>query len=471
MQNRNSTHSNPAGFGKIPPQACDVEEIILGAIFLEKECWHLVSGILTIDMFYKDAHQKMYAAADDLYNSGAPIDIATITHKLKEKGQLEDVGGPFAITSMTNRVASAANIEYHAHIVKQHWIKREIIRLSANAMQKAFDDSTDSFELMAETQSIIDKVMYQMDGKRMMSVQDLALATKIDIIGRSSRKEQLGMSTGFPDLDHASLGLVKGDLIIVAARPGMGKTAFAVQIAKNVGADRQKIIAVFSLEMKATQLVTRLIAGDTEINSKSMMRGSLEHEEMVKVENSKMNYPNIIIDDTSGINIRQLRSRVMKIKAIHKHIDLIVVDYLQLMSGMGKARAEYREGEISEISRGLKQIAKDFDIPVIALSQLSREVEKRGNKRPQLSDLRESGAIEQDADVVWFLFRPDYYKDTHDTTDSHGNDLSGLCKVIIAKSRNGSLEDVKLRFIDKYVKFENYNEPEKASNQLQMEQF
>ncbi len=461
MKNKNST-----GLNKQPPHATDVEELVLGAMMLEKDCWQIVSGILTTEMFYLDKHQYIHTAISELEKEGSPIDIATVTHKLIKLGTLKEVGGPFAVTQMTNRVASAANIEYHSHLIKQAWIKREMIRLCAEAMQEAFEPTTDCFDSMRKSQSVIDHIMLQMDGKRMRSLADLAFETKQEIISRSGNHEQIGLSTGFVDLDYASLGLMKSDLIVVAARPGMGKTAFAMQIAKKVGEDKTKKVAVFSLEMRDRQLVLRIIAGATEINSMSMMRGTLEYEEQKVVEQLNLDYPNIIIDDTPALTILKLRNRVMKIKALLGGLDLIVVDYIQLMAGEDKFNASNREGEVSEISRGLKQIAKDFDVPVIALSQLSRKVEDRGNKRPQLSDLRESGAIEQDADAVWFLFRPDYYSQTHEVDDKE------LCLVIIAKSRHGSLQDIKLRFIGKYVKFKDYEESKPiTNNQISIEEF
>lgn len=454
--------------GKLPPQNVAVEELVIGGLMIEKEMFPVVTGILREEMFYKDINQKMFKACIDLAGAGHPIDIATVVSQLTKNGDIETVGGPYAVSQMTNRVGSAANIEYHCHLVKQEWIKREMIRMGSEITRLSFDATTDCFDVIKKGQEVIDNIINNLDGNRMASVKDIAMQAKAEVIDRSMNKTLPGLSTGFRDLDMVTMGLMKGNLIIVAARPGMGKTAFAIQVAKNVAMDKSKAVLVFSLEMNAKDLVTRMIAGETEINSQSITRGTLDYEQMKQVEVADLNLANMIIDDTAALIISTLRSRAMKAKAKLGHLDLIVVDYLQLMKGEGN---ENREGEISAISRGLKQISKDFNCPVIALSQLSRETEKRTNKRPQLSDLRESGAIEQDADLVIFLFRPDYYKEHFDMTDAEGNDLSGLCKLIVAKNRHGKLDDVKLNFIAPYTKFSDFVEPIKKVNQLELDQF
>lgn len=450
------------------PHVSDIEVFVLGAIMLERDAFPTVSKILTTKMFYSNSNQMLFTAAQELFDAGHPIDIGTMCAKLKSKEQLEVIGGPFVVSTYTNKVASAANIEYHCFLIKQEWIKREMIHMGTKLIKDSMEDSADCFDILNQGQGVINNIMLSMDGKQVMNLKQLSIPTKTDIIRRSVYDELPGISTGFRELDEVVLGLMKSDLIIIAARPGVGKSSFVMQIAKQVANDKKNIVAVFSLEMTAHQLVMRLIANEVEINSNSVMRGTLNHEEQKLVETLDLNYPNLILDDTPAINIRQLRSRVMKIRAEQGELGLIIIDYLQLMSSL--SHGETRDGQLGEITRGLKQIGKDFNVPVIALSQLSREVEKRKGKRPQLSDLRECGSIENDADSVWFLFRPDYYKEEFETTDSDGKDLTGLCKVIIAKNRHGALKDVKLRFIDKYVKFESLDKPAKVAAQLQIDE-
>ena len=414
---------------KTPPHAIDVEEIVLGALMLEKDSYNEINGILKSEMFYIKNHELIYMAIEALHDEGEPVDIATVCNKMKLSGNLKTIGGPFTITQLTARVASTANIVHHALILKQYWIKREIIRMGSHISEEAFKDTSDSFQLMIDAQSVIDTVSLTLDGKRMRNLSELALEAKQEIIRKANTNELPGLSTGFPELDEVILGIMKSNLIIVAARPGMGKTAFVTQIAKQVASIDDNVIAFFSLEMKDSQLVNRLISGETSINSKLILLSRLSYQEQKAVEVANLNYPNFIIDDQAAINLRQLRNKCMKIRAKKGRIDLIIIDYLQLMSGMGDK--ENREGQVSEISKGLKQLAKDFDVPIMALSQLSRNVEARANKRPILSDLRESGSIEQDADSVWFIFRPDYY-DISERADKE--DLKGVAKIIVAKN-------------------------------------
>lgn len=443
--------------GKLAPSSVDVEELILGALLVESHTYPSMQMTLKPEMFYKDAHQHVYKAIQTLSDKGEAVDIVTVTHELKRMKVLDEVGGPYFLTQLTSRIASAAHINEHVAIVKQQWIKREAIRMAMGIINEAYDDSSDCFEMLIKGQELIDNVSQSLDGKRIRNLKELAWEVKQEVITRASTKELPGLPTGFKDLDEALMGLMKTDLIVLAARPGMGKSAMAMQIAKNVARHILKVkekkgaVAVFSLEMKDKQLVMRMLSEETEINSRAIMFGRLEYQEQKKIELVDLNIPNLVIDDTANINIQQLRSKVIRLRAIHGSVELIVLDYIQLMSGMSDG--ENREGQISSITRGLKQIAKDFDVPIIALSQLSREVEKRANKRPVLSDLRESGAIEQDADAVLFIFRPDYY----DLSDNpKGEDLRGLAKVIIAKHRHSELKDVKMRFTAKYVRFEDY---------------
>lgn len=437
-------------FGKIPPQAVDVEEIILGALLLEKDSYPAINGTLKPEMFYKAAHQYVYSAIQLLHDKGEAVDLATVCNQLKIAQNLEAIGGPYGLTLLTQRVASAANINFHVAIVKQMWIKREMIHMAMTIVDDGYDDGTDCFATLIKGQEFIDHISQSLDGKRIRNLKELAWEVKQEVITRAGSNEIPGLSTGFRDLDETIGGLMKSDLIIIAARAGMGKTSFVAQIALHIAKQPERIVIMFSLEMKDKQIVMRMIANEGKINTKNIFLARLDYEQMKIVENVNLNYENFILDDTAGINIHQLRSRVMKTKAKHGRVDLIVIDYLQLMTPL--TDKETRDEQLGEVTRGLKQIAKDFDVPVIALSQLSREVEKRSNHRPVLSDLRSSGNIEQDADTVWFIFRPDYY----DLSENPNREaLTGLASVIIAKHRNGELKDVKMRFIKEHVRFEN----------------
>ena len=456
---KKSNYKNKFEEGQVQPQARDLEELVLGAIMLEQNAFDNVSAILkTADNFYVDAHQRIYRAMIKLTEDNEPIDMYTVTEKLRSTGELEMVGGAYFIASLTNKVASSANIESHARIVVQKFLKREVISLSSKAIKDAFDDTVDVFDLLDGTEAELFKLTESNMKKSAVDIGTIVLE-EIDAIAQ--RKENAkegetitGVATGFAELDKLTSGWQKSDLIVLAARPGMGKTAFTLALARNAAVDHKKPVAFFSLEMSTNQLVARLIAMETEIESEKLKKGLLlekEWKHLVKNIDSLKEAP-IFIDDTAAIGIFELRAKCRRLKAKHD-IQLIVIDYLQLMTGTstdGKG-AGNREQEISLISRNLKGIAKELNVPIIALSQLSRAVETRGGaKRPMLSDLRESGAIEQDADMVIFLYRPEYYKITQ---DEDGLDCRGIAEVIIAKHRNGSLETIKTRFIGKYAKF------------------
>lgn len=446
----NLTHS----LSKIPPNATDLEEVILGAIMLEKETFQLVNDILTDDCFYMEKHRLVYLAITALHERSEVIDIMTVTIELKRMGHLDSVGGPFFVTELTGRVASAANVQYHAMIVKQEWVKRKIIQIGAGLSRDGYDDTIDALTCLQNAQLELDSITSNLTGKRAYTLSELGQEAKIEIFKRINTPNFLpGEETGFKEVDEITLGLMKSDLIVLAARPGMGKTAFAVQVAKYVARDRKKPVVIFSLEMKDKQLVQRIIAGETGINSMAIQRGRLEYDDQKKIESLDIAFDNLIIDDTAAATLTHISSRAFKVRAMMGELGLIVVDYLQLMSGQSK-KTEHREAEIASISRGLKQIAKEFNCPVLALSQLSRKSEERKNKMPDLSDLRESGAIEQDADSVWFLWRPSYYKIKGDEVENFEEED---CFVIIAKNRHGALARKKIRFVAKYVKFEDYN--------------
>ena len=439
--------------GKLQPQAVDLEEAVLGAMLLEKEALSVIIDILKPESFYKPSNQAVYEAILNLFNNSEPVDILTVTQELRKNGKLEIAGGAYGISQLTTRVASAANAEYHARIVAQKYLQRELIRISTETINKAYEDSTDVFDLLdSATQHVFElldaNVRKQHDK---MSTLITAAIKQIEIASQQT-SGVTGVPSGFTALDRVTSGWQKSDLIILAARPGMGKTAFVLSIARNAAVDFQKPTAVFSLEMSSLQLVNRLISGEAELDQTKIRKGNLENYEWQQLNSriSRLAKAPLYIDDTPALSIFELRAKARRLKENHG-IGLIIIDYLQLMTAGSEAKGN-REQEISFISRSLKALAKELDIPIIALSQLSRNVEQRstGSKRPQLSDLRESGAIEQDADMVMFIYRPEYYGLTE---DEKGQSTKGRAEVIIAKHRNGSLEDVPLRFIGIFAKF------------------
>jgi len=455
----------PAVFeqGRIPPQAVDVEEAVLGALMLEENALAAVVDILRPEAFYKEAHQVIFKSIYDLFVRSQPIDIITVTQDLKSKGQLEVAGGAYYITQLTNRVASAANIEFHSRIISQKFIQRELIRISTDTIRDAFEETTDVFDLLDKAEKELFSVS---DTNIRREYQDMSVLVRdaireIEAI-KNSENNLRGVPSGFTALDRVTSGWQKSDLIVIAARPGMGKTAFVLSIARNVAVDFKRPVAFFSLEMSAIQLVTRLISSETQLPADKLKKGALESYEweQLNVKIGKLVEAPLYIDDTPALSIFELRAKCRRLKA-QKAIELIVVDYIQLMTTGGENKFN-REQEISSISRSLKSLSKELDIPVIALSQLSRAVEKRAGAdgRPILSDLRESGAIEQDADLVMFIYRPEYYKIDH---DEEGNSLKGVAEINIAKHRNGPLADVRLRFIDKYARFVDYDEEAASS--------
>jgi replicative DNA helicase len=440
-------------FGKLPPQATDLEEATLGALMLEKDALTKVIDILTPESFYKDAHKLIFKAIRRLFERSEPIDILTVTNELKKSGELDIVGGPFFITQLTNRVASAANIEYHSRIILQKHIQRELIRISSDTIKDAFEDTSDVFNLLDRTEKNLFEVA---QGNIRRNFQEMSTmvseAYKQIEAARLHGTGITGVQSGFTDLDRITSGWQKSDLIVVAARPGMGKTAFVLSLARNAAIGFDRPVAVFSLEMSSVQLVQRMISSETGIPSDKLRKGSLDNTEWQKLVSmtGKLSNAPIYIDDTPSLSVFDLRSKCRRLKQMHK-IELIVIDYLQLMRAETDNKNGNREQEISMISRSLKAIAKELDVPIIALSQLSRAVEARGGlKRPQLSDLRESGAIEQDADMVTFIYRPEYYNIEF---DEDNNPTKGVAEIIIAKHRNGALDTVKLKFISHLAKF------------------
>ncbi|MEM9327398.1 MAG: replicative DNA helicase [Bacteroidota bacterium] len=440
--------------GKMPPQAVDVEEAVLGALMLERDALSTVIDILKAESFYRDAHKHIYEAIVQLFNNSEPVDIKTVVHQLRKNGTLEVVGGAYYIAELTTKVNSAANIEYHARIIAEQSIKRELIRISGEIQQDAYEDTVDVFKLLDRAEQSLFDVSESHIRKNYDKMSTLLNMAIQEIEERKNREDGLtGVPSGLTALDRVTSGWQASDLVIIAARPGMGKTAFVLSALRNAALDFKHAVAIFSLEMSSVQLVNRLISAEAELESEKIKRGDLQDYEWEQLlhKTSKLSEAPIFIDDTPGLSILELRAKSRRLVAQHG-VKLIIIDYLQLMTGdTSKSAGGNREQEIASISRALKGIAKELNVPVIALSQLSRAVETRGgDKKPQLSDLRESGSIEQDADMVMFLYRPEYYGITQ---GEDGTPLNGTGEVIIAKHRNGRLENVQLKFIGKFTKF------------------
>jgi replicative DNA helicase len=438
--------------GKVPPQAVDLEEAVLGAIMLEKDALTSVIDILKPELFYKEAHQIIFSAIHRLFAKSEPVDILTVTNELKRSGELEIIGGAYYITQLTNRIASSANVEYHVRIITQKYIQRELIHISSEIIKEAFEDTTDVFDLLDKAEQGLFAVSESNLRRNYEDMQSLVREAIREIEAARTQDAHLrGVPSGFTEIDRITAGFQKSDLIILASRPGMGKTALALTIARNVSIDFNKPVAIFSMEMSSIQLVTRLISCETQLPAEKLRRGTLENYEweQLNAKISKLIDSPLFIDDTPALSIFELRAKCRRLKAQH-NIELIIVDYLQLMVGQADGKGN-REQEISHISRSLKALSKELNVPIIALSQLSRAVETRGgSKRPILSDLRESGAIEQDADLVMFIYRAEYYKLDQ---DENGNPTAGMAEISIAKHRNGSLGTITLRFISKFAKF------------------
>lgn len=438
--------------GKLPPQATDVEETVLGAILIDKNAIVDVASILKPDHFYLDTHREIYKAIIGLFANGDKIDMMKVVHALKSAGKLELVGGAYKIAELTSKVSTAGNIESHARILVELGIKRKVIELASTLHHEAYEDTSDAFKMVEQgnlgLQNILDDAISTRAERTMKQIT--FDATK-ELQARQSGKHS-GLDSGYPVLDQILNGFHKTDLIIVGARPGMGKTAFAMQAGKNI-AEGGDPVGIFSLEMSANQLVERLAIGDSEIDSDLVKKGALQPYEFDRYMASmgKLSNLPLYIDDTPFMTIVELRARAMRMKTKYG-VKLIIVDYLQLIKGINEfGQKMSRDQEIGIISRTLKGIAKELDIPVIALAQLSRGVETRGGlKKPGLSDLRESGSIEQDADVVVFLYRPEYYKITE---DENGNSTHGLCELLVEKHRNGSTGQVNVKFVGKFTKF------------------
>ncbi len=443
----------PEAAGSVPPQALELEEAVLGALMLENESITTVQEYLTEDAFYTEEHRLIYRAIDELSNDRKPVDLYTVTERLKSKRELTKVGGAAYLAGLTQRVGSAANVEFHARIVAQKYVQRELIRSAIEIQRRSYDESTDVTDLIGYAESEILKITEGHVKRSVQSASDIlrrAIA-QIEEAGKNDSRYS-GVQSGFAALDNITLGWQASDLIIVAARPSMGKTAFVLSMARNMTVVYDTPVAFFSLEMSAQQLMTRLIVAETGLSGTLIRSGKLSPQQWSMLETSvkPLGMAPLYIDDTPALSIFEFRSKARRLHS-HNGVKLIIIDYLQLMTGGQQNKNGNREQEVAFISRTLKAIAKELDVPIIALSQLSRTTESRGgSKRPQLSDLRESGAIEQDADIVAFIHRPEYYGFTQ-TED--GLPTAGLAEIIIAKHRNGEVTDVRLKFLKDQAQF------------------
>ncbi len=444
---------------KIQPQAIEIERVVLGALMLEKDAYSNISEILRPECFYDKKHELIFESIVDLAVSARPIDMLTVTEQLKKNGTLKAVGDVLYISELTANVASTAHLEYHSKIIAQKYLARELIRFSGVVNKKAFDETLDIEDLMQEAEAKLFEISQRNIKKDAVQINPV-INSAINAIQKAAQKKEglSGLSSGFTDLDRITSGWQKSDLVIIAARPAMGKTALVMSMAKNMAVNFKTPVALFSLEMSNVQLVTRLITNVCELSGDKIKSGRLEAYEWEQLDhkiNELYDAP-IYVDDTPSLSVFELRTKARRLVREHD-VRCIIIDYLQLMNASGMAYGS-REQEVSMISRSLKGLAKELDIPIIALSQLNRGVENRTGsegKRPQLSDLRESGAIEQDADMVCFIHRPEYYGIKE---DSEGRDLTGLAEIIVAKHRNGAVGDLWLTFKSNFVKFENCDE-------------
>lgn len=456
--NRNAENQQAEQGGVLPPQAVEIEEAVLGGMLIESEAATTALELLRPNDFYRRSHQHIFEVMHELYEKQNPLDILTVESELRDKGLLEECGGSGYLSELTRSVSSAANIEYHAQIIAEKAIKRNIISSFTDVIRESYDSASDPYELLDKAE----KTLYELANQNRYSQSNALTDILKDVLEHLENiRGQKGGITGVPsgtDVDNMTAGWQNGDLIIIAARPSMGKTAFVLTVSRNASLfpveEKQVPVAIFSLEMSDQQLIQRLLTMEARVDAQAARTGRLKDDEFKRLIEaaSRLYKAKIFIDDSPGLSVMEMRSKCRRLKNEH-NIGLIVVDYLQLMRGNSNDRNSNREQEIAQISRGLKALAKELSVPVIALSQLSRAVEQRGgNKRPQLSDLRESGSIEQDADVVCFLYRPEYYGIT---TDDEGHSTAGIGEVIIGKQRNGPVGTIRLQFVKEYARFEN----------------
>ena len=451
-------------YAHLQPQALEVERAVLGALMNDRDAYAVVCEILSPDSFYEQRNQLIYSAIRDLSMAEKPVDVLTVTDELERQGNLDKVGGAIYIADLSNKVASSANIEYHARIIAHKFLARQLISFASEIETKAFDGSMDIDDLMQEAEGSLFELSRR-NMKKDYTQIDPVISNAVEVIQKAAANKDglTGVPTGYHKLDNITSGWQASDLVIIAGRPAMGKTSFALSMAKNIAADYKVPMAFFSLEMSNVQLVNRLISNCCEIQGSKILNGQLKPDEWERLDkrlNNLIGSP-LYVDDTPGLSVFELRTKARRLVRDHG-VKIIMIDYLQLMNANGM-RFSSRQEEVSTISRSLKQIAKELDIPILALSQLNRGVESREGlegKRPQLSDLRESGAIEQDADMVLFVHRPEYY---HIYQDENGRDLHGMAQIIIAKHRKGATGDVLLNFRGEFTRFEN---PEDTSSNL-----
>lgn len=452
-------------YAHLQPQALEVERAVLGALMNDRDAYAVVCEILSPESFYEQRNQLIYSAIRDLSIAEKPVDVLTVTDDLERQGSLDKVGGAIYIADLSNKVASSANIEYHARIIAHKFLARQLISFASDIETKAFDGSMDIDDLMQDAEGSLFELSRR-NMKKDYTQIDPVISNAVEVIQKAAANKDglTGVPTGYHKLDNITSGWQASDLVIIAGRPAMGKTSFALSMAKNIAADYKVPMAFFSLEMSNVQLVNRLISNCCEIQGSKILNGQLKPDEWERLDkrlNNLIGSP-LYVDDTPGLSVFELRTKARRLVRDHG-VKIIMIDYLQLMNANGM-RFSSRQEEVSTISRSLKQIAKELDIPILALSQLNRGVESREGlegKRPQLSDLRESGAIEQDADMVLFVHRPEYY---HIYQDENGRDLHGMAQIIIAKHRKGATGDVLLNFRGEFTRFEN---PEDSNTNIE----
>ena len=452
-------------YAHLQPQALEVERAVLGALMNDRDAYAVVCEILSPESFYEQRNQLVYSAIRDLSLAEKPVDVLTVTDELERQGSLDKVGGAIYIADLSNKVASSANIEYHARIIAHKFLARQLISFASDIETKAFDGSMDIDDLMQDAEGSLFELSRR-NMKKDYTQIDPVISNAVEVIQKAAANKDglTGVPTGYHKLDNITSGWQASDLVIIAGRPAMGKTSFALSMAKNIAADYKVPMAFFSLEMSNVQLVNRLISNCCEIQGSKILNGQLKPDEWERLDkrlNNLIGSP-LYVDDTPGLSVFELRTKARRLVRDHG-VKIIMIDYLQLMNANGM-RFSSRQEEVSTISRSLKQIAKELDIPILALSQLNRGVESREGlegKRPQLSDLRESGAIEQDADMVLFVHRPEYY---HIYQDENGRDLHGMAQIIIAKHRKGATGDVLLNFRGEFTRFEN---PEDSNTNIE----
>ena len=467
--NRNTQNRRPAptpidnAYGHIPPQAVEIEQVVLGALLIDGEAFGVVSEMLHPETFYDPRHKHIFTAIQTLNMTERPADILTVREELLKMGKLEDAGGPMYLVELSSKVSSSASVEYHSRILAQKYMARQLISYASNIETKAFDDTVDTDVLMQEAEGALFELS-QRNMKQDYTQIDPVVHKAYEILQKAAANSGglTGIPSGLDDLDAVTSGWQRSDLVIIAGRPAMGKTSYALSVAKNIAVDYRIPIAFFSLEMSNVQLVNRLISNVCEIPGNKILNGQLTEEEWARLDQNirKLEGAPLYIDDTPGLSVFELRTKARRLVK-EKNVQIIMIDYLQLMNATGM-RFGSRQEEVSTISRSLKGLAKELDIPILALSQLNRSVESRGDgdtkgidsKRPQLSDLRESGAIEQDADMVQFVQRPEYYHIYED----NGRDLRGMAQIIIAKHRKGATKDVLLAFKGEFTRFANKEE-------------